>query len=142
MNCWRSQLCWSPIFCKTYKLQCNMWCVMGEMWCVMFQTWFFVRSWLYESKGNQKHTISVFSYLFNDIPKFIPGGSRMYTIYCKASYDHIFINQTSKYNFCKENSASFSKIILYGNILAFWSFSLFIIFWVQLKYGNIDIPTL
>ena len=24
--------------------------------------------------------------LFNDITKFIPGGSRMYTISCKASY--------------------------------------------------------
>ena len=41
MNCWRSQLCWSPLFCKTYKLLCNMWCVLGEMWCVMFKTWFF-----------------------------------------------------------------------------------------------------
>ena len=78
MNCWRSPLCWSLIFCKTYKFLCNT-------WCVIFQTWFFVRSGLYESRGDQKHPISVISDLFNDIPNLIPGGSRMYTISCKAS---------------------------------------------------------
>ena len=86
MNCWRSPLCWSLIFCKTYKFLCNMWCVMCDAWCVMLQTWFFVKSWLYESRGDQKHTIWVISDLFNDIPKLIPGGSRMYTMSCKASY--------------------------------------------------------
>ena len=86
MNCWRSPLCWSQIFGKTYKLLCSMWCVMCDVWCVMFQTWFFVRSWLYESRGDQKHPIWVISDLFNDIPKLIPGGSCMYTISCKASY--------------------------------------------------------
>ena len=84
MNCWRSPPCWSLIFCKTYKFLCNMWCVMCDAWCVMFQTWFFVRSWLYESRGDQKHPIWVISDLFNDIPKSIPGGSHMYTISCKA----------------------------------------------------------
>ena len=71
---------------RTYKILCNMWCVMCDAWCVMFQIWFFVRSWLYESRGDQKHPIWVISDLFNDIPKLIPGGSRMYTISCKASY--------------------------------------------------------
>ena len=56
------------------------------MWCVMFRSWFFVRSWLYELRGDQKHPIWVISDLFNDIPKSIPGGSCMYTISCKASY--------------------------------------------------------
>ena len=86
MNCWRSPPCWSLIFCKTYKFLCNMWCVMCDAWCVMLRTWFFVRSWLYELRGDQKHPIWVISDLFNDIPKSIPGGSHMYTISCKASY--------------------------------------------------------
>ena len=72
-------------FCKTYKFLCNMWCMMCDVRCVMFQTWFFVRSWPYESRGDQKHPIWVISSLFNDIPKLIPGGSSMYTISCKAS---------------------------------------------------------
>ena len=38
MNCWRSTLCWSLMFCKTYKFLCNMWCVICDVWCVMFQT--------------------------------------------------------------------------------------------------------
>ena len=52
---------------------------------VMIKTWFFVRSGLYESRGDQKHPISAISDLLNDIPKVILGGSRMYTISCKAS---------------------------------------------------------
>ena len=92
MNCWRSPLSWSLIFCKTYKFLCNMWYVMCDAWCVMFQTWFFVRSWLYESRGDQKHPIWVISDLFNDIPKLISGGSRMHTISCKASYSDFFNN--------------------------------------------------
>ena len=63
-----------------------MWCVMCDAWCVMFWTWFFVRSWLYELRGDQKHPIWVIYDLFNDIPKSIPGGCHMYTISCKASY--------------------------------------------------------
>ena len=63
-----------------------MWCVMCDARCVMFQTWFFVRSWLYESRGDQKYPIWVISDLLSDIPKLIPGGSRMYTISCKASH--------------------------------------------------------
>ena len=43
MKCWRSPLCWSLIFCKTYKFLCNMWCVMCDAWCLMFQTWFFCK---------------------------------------------------------------------------------------------------
>ena len=69
-----------------------MWCVMCDAWCVMFQTWFFVRSWLYELRGYQKHPIWVISDLFNDIPKSIPGGSHMYTISCKASYNQIVVS--------------------------------------------------
>ena len=78
MTCWRPQL-----FCKSYNFICNMWCVMHDLWCSRLD--FFVRSWLYESRGDQKHPIWVISDLFNDIPKLIPGGSRMYTISCKAS---------------------------------------------------------
>ena len=87
MNCWRSPLCWSPIFCKTYKFLCDMWCVIGEVWCVMFQTWFVVRSGLHESRKDQKLPISVISDLFNDILILIVGGSSMYTISCKAMYN-------------------------------------------------------
>ena len=90
MNCWRSPPCWSLIFCKTYKFLCNMWCVMCDAWCVMFRTWFFVRSWLNELRGDQKHPIWVISDLFNDIPKSIPGGSHMYTTSCKASHVTIY----------------------------------------------------
>ena len=72
-----------------------MWCVMCDARCVMFQTWFFVRSWLYESREDQKHPIWVISDLFNDITKLIPGGSRMYTKSCKASYIH-----SSSFNTC------------------------------------------
>ena len=85
MNRWRSPLCWSLIFCKTYQFLCNMCCVMCDAWCLMFKTWFFVRYWLYESRGDQKYPIWVISDLFNNIPKLIPGGSCMYTISCKVS---------------------------------------------------------
>ena len=88
LNCWRSPLCWSLIFFKTYKFLWNMWCVMCEVWCMMFQTWFFVRSGLYESRGDQKHPILGNSDLFNVIPKLILGGSRMYTISCKGRDCH------------------------------------------------------
>ena len=86
INCWRSPLCWPLIFCKTYKFLCNIWCVMCYAWYVMFYTWFFVRSWLHGSRGDKKYPIWVTSELINDIQKFIPGGSRMYTISCKALY--------------------------------------------------------
>ena len=85
INLWRSPMYWSLIFCN--KFLCYMWCVMCEVWCVMFQTWFFVRSWLNKSRGDQKHPISIFSDLFNYVPKLIPCGSRIYTITCKASYE-------------------------------------------------------
>ena len=91
MNCWRSPLRWSLIFCKTYKFLCNIWCVMCEVWCMMFQTWFFVRSGLYEARGDQKHPLSVTD-LFNDIPKLILGGSRMYTISYKASNTTVLLS--------------------------------------------------
>ena len=58
---------------------------MCDAWCVIFRTWFFVRSWLYELRRNQKHPIWGNSDLINDIPKSIPCGSHMYTISCKAS---------------------------------------------------------
>ena len=61
MNFWRSPLYWSLIFCKTYKFLCNMWCVMCDARCVMFQTGFFVRSILYESRGDQRYPIWVIS---------------------------------------------------------------------------------
>ena len=38
MNCWRAQLFWSLIFCKTYKFTSNMWCVMCDACYVMFHT--------------------------------------------------------------------------------------------------------
>ena len=68
---------------------CDVWCVMHDMWCSRFD--FFVRSWLYELREDQNHPIWVISDLFNDIPKLIPGGSRMYAISCKASYASINI---------------------------------------------------
>ena len=61
---------------------CDVWCMV----CDVPDLIFFVRSWLYESKKDQKHPIWVFSDLFIDIPKLIQGGSHMYTISCKASY--------------------------------------------------------
>ena len=61
-----------------------MWCVMLDVWCSRLGC--FVRSWLYEFREDQKHPIWVIYDLLNDIPKLIPGGSRMYTISCKASY--------------------------------------------------------
>ena len=51
-NCWKTQLFWSLLFCKTYKFLCNIVYVMCYARCVMFKTWFFVRSWLYESMGD------------------------------------------------------------------------------------------
>ena len=59
---------------------------MCDAWCVMFQTWFFLRYWLYESRGDQKKPIRVISDLFNDIPKLIPGGSTQYLARLHSSY--------------------------------------------------------
>ena len=42
-------------YCQTYKLTCNMWCVMCDMWQLRLD--FFVRFWLYESKGDQQFCI-------------------------------------------------------------------------------------
>ena len=36
MNCWRSPLYWSLIFCKTYKILCYMWCVMRDVQDLIF----------------------------------------------------------------------------------------------------------
>ena len=62
-----------------------MWVVMRDVWCARLI--FFVRSWLFESRGDQKYPIWVVSGLLSDIPKLTPGGSHMYTLSCKASYD-------------------------------------------------------
>ena len=93
MNFWRWPLYWSLIFCKTYKFLCDVWCVMRDVF--WFKLDFFVRSWLYESRGDQRYPIWVISDLFNDIPKLIPGGSSMYTISCKASYRLIESNEVN-----------------------------------------------
>ena len=81
-----SPLCWYLIFSRTYLFLCHMWCVMCDVWCVLFRTWFLVRSWIYESRGeDHKYPMSVISDLFNEISKLIPGGSRMNRKYWKAS---------------------------------------------------------
>ena len=49
----------------------------------------FVRSWLFESRGDQKYPIWVVSGLLSDTPKLTTGGSHMYTLSCKASYPQI-----------------------------------------------------
>ena len=108
MNCWRSLPCWSLIFCKTYKFLCNMWCVMCVAWCVMFPIWFFVRSWLYELRGDQKHPNRVISDLFNDIQKSIPGGSHMYTISCKASYEEVALGLSDAGSWTSKAKGSFA----------------------------------
>ena len=61
--------------------------VLCDVSCVMCDVpgLFFVRSWLFESRGDQKYFIWVVSGLFSDNPKLTPGGSRMYTISRKAS---------------------------------------------------------
>ena len=107
MNWWRSQLCWSLIFCETYKFLCNMWCVKCNAWCSRLD--FFCRILTPWVKGDLKHPISVISNLCNDIPKLIPGGSRMYTISCKASYSHI-LNSTTY----SDNLSALVIGILYG----------------------------
>ena len=77
MNCWREPLCWSLIFCQTYKI--IMWYVMCDVWCMMCDVTdlIFVRSWLFESRGYPKYPIWVISDLLSDILKLIPGGSCM-----------------------------------------------------------------
>ena len=59
--------------------------IRRESWCLPYAG-FFVRSSLYESRGDQKYPIWVISDLLSDIQKLIPGGSCIYTISCKASY--------------------------------------------------------
>ena len=70
-------------------LTCVAWCVMRYVWCVMCNVpgLFIVRSGLFESRGEQKYPIWVVLGLFSDILKLTPGGSCMYTLSCKASYE-------------------------------------------------------
>ena len=82
---------------------CDVWCVMCDVpdliFCKILTIWV---------KGRPKHPIWVISDLFNEITKWIPGGSRMYTISCKASYKVcpdsrnrfcLDVYMTEKYNF-------------------------------------------
>ena len=68
---------------------CVAWYVMPYVWCVIcnVQGLFIVRSWLFDSRGDQKYPIWVVSGLFSDILKLTPGGSCIYTLSCKASYE-------------------------------------------------------
>ena len=64
-------------------------CVMHDVWCVICDVWsliFFVRSWIYESRGDQKHPIWVVSRFCSGRPKWTTGGNHLYTISCKTSY--------------------------------------------------------
>ena len=60
---------------------CDVCCVMCDL-----PGLFFVRSSLFESRGDQKYPIWVVSGLLGDIPKVTPGGSHMYTLSYNASY--------------------------------------------------------
>ena len=61
--------------------------VLCDVWCVMCDVpgLFFVRSWFFKSRGDQKYPVLVVSGLLSDIPKFTPDGSHMYTLSYKAS---------------------------------------------------------
>ena len=74
------------------KLQTHTQYVLCDVWCVMCEVpgLFFVRSWLFESRGDQKYAIWVVSGLLSDSPKLAPGGSNMYTLTCKAFYPYFF----------------------------------------------------
>ena len=60
---------------------CDVWCVMCDV-----PGLFFVRSWLFESRGDQKYPIWIVSGLLSDSPKLTPGGNHKYTLSCKGSY--------------------------------------------------------
>ena len=69
---------------------CDVWGVMRDV-----QDLIFCKIWTLWVKGRPKtKTISVISDPFKDIPKFIQGGSRMYTIFCKASYIWAILKQS------------------------------------------------
>ena len=63
-----------------------MCCVMRDVWCA--RIFVVVRSSIFESRGDQNHSIWVVSGLMSDIPKLTPGGSPMYALSCNASYEH------------------------------------------------------
>ena len=54
---------------------CVKWCMMCDV-----QTWFFVTFWHYEPRGDKKYVIWVISYIFGDIPNFIPSGRYVHYI--------------------------------------------------------------
>ena len=60
-----------------FKFICNACCLMCDAWCARSIFW---KSWLFESRGDQKYPIWVVSGHLSDIPKSTPGGSHMYTL--------------------------------------------------------------
>ena len=97
---------------------CDVWCAM----CDVPDLIFFVRSILYESRGDQRYPIWVISDHFNDIPKLIPGGSSMYTISCKASYGPMSPGCTSGHKICPFSTFSMLHFLLLSSHFS-WSFS-------------------
>ena len=93
MNCQRAPTTFSLISYKTsnsYAI-CAMWCVMRDVWCVMCVVpgLFFCKilTPCFESRGDQKYPMWEVSGHLSEIPKLTRGGSHIYTLSCKASYE-------------------------------------------------------
>ena len=136
-----SKKLWSSRMCDMWRVMCCVWSVICDGVFGMYDVWLKVSwytpitsfsqedlkihntnsnfliwmcdawSWIYESRGDQKHPIWVVSRFYSDISKWTTGGSHMYTISCKTSYAvcHLKLKYMSPKNINRNTQSKIMK---------------------------------